>query len=199
MRNRGFTLIEVLIAMTVFVVFVTSLLTAYFNIARAQREANERRIMYAEVRDIVDELTFYLRDYALNYGTDSKYEGTPEKISLLSKDGSEKLEIVYVNDNDSIRIGAAVINKHVDVSSFSATVRPMQNPYYFEAFDKPASQFQPSVTLKMTFEKELSSGEVISMPIQTTISSRVYAPVIYQDEKYIREGVIFDNLRGNDE
>ena len=55
--KRGFTLVEMLIAMSIFVIFITVLMSSYTSLIRAQREANNYRQLYAEAREIFDTIT----------------------------------------------------------------------------------------------------------------------------------------------
>jgi prepilin-type N-terminal cleavage/methylation domain-containing protein len=65
--KKGFTLIEVLIALTIFVVFVTSMSSAYLYIARSQRETNNMREMYSELRHIIALISDEARMKTIDY------------------------------------------------------------------------------------------------------------------------------------
>lgn len=66
--RSGFTLIEVLISLTIFVIFVTTMSSTYLYIARSQREANSIRAMYSDLRYVMtlvgDEARAKTIDYA---------------------------------------------------------------------------------------------------------------------------------------
>ena len=65
--KSGFTLIEMLVAMAIFVVFVGILVNSYSSIVKAYHEANDYRKMYVEARDIFETLTRELRDGMVDY------------------------------------------------------------------------------------------------------------------------------------
>jgi prepilin-type N-terminal cleavage/methylation domain-containing protein len=73
--QKGFTLIEVLIALTIFVIFITSMSSAYLSIARSQREANALREMYSELRHVVTLISEETQSKTIDYGC---YLGTPK-------------------------------------------------------------------------------------------------------------------------
>jgi len=52
--RKGFTLIELLISLVIFVIFMGVVASSFVSIVRAQKETNEIRKMYAEVRAFVD-------------------------------------------------------------------------------------------------------------------------------------------------
>lgn len=65
--KKGFTLIEMLISIVIFVIFLGIVSSSYVNIVRAQREANDVRRMYSEVRDFVDFFGQEARLSTINY------------------------------------------------------------------------------------------------------------------------------------
>ncbi|MBN1494454.1 type II secretion system protein [Candidatus Peregrinibacteria bacterium] len=66
-KQKGFTLIEVLISLTIFVIFVTSISGSYLYIARSQREANAVKEVYSEIRYITNLLTDEARAKTIDY------------------------------------------------------------------------------------------------------------------------------------
>lgn len=185
-QNRGFTLVEVLIAMAIFVVFVTTLLSAYTNIVQGQRKANEYRRLYSESREIFDEIIFNLRDKAVDYGLNGALESAlVDQITLLNKDGSEKLTIGYDGEKQEVFVNDGfqqqVLNNQVKVEQLRFFVTPVANPYNAGNFDQSASQFQPKVTVYGRFVREINGGEIVTVDLQTTVSSRLYNEVINND------------------
>jgi|GEM_PF-7112901 len=66
--RRGFTLVELLIAMTVFAVFIGTLASSYLFLTRAQRDTNELRKVYSEGRFLMDEMISVVRGSEVAYG-----------------------------------------------------------------------------------------------------------------------------------
>ncbi|MFC1600287.1 Tfp pilus assembly protein FimT/FimU [Patescibacteria group bacterium] len=73
-RNKGFTLIEVLIALTIFMIIVTSISTSYLDIARRQREANVVREIYSEIRYVYNLIGEEARSKTIDYGCPRKFK-----------------------------------------------------------------------------------------------------------------------------
>lgn len=205
-QQKGFTLVELLVAMSIFLVFVGVLIGSYTSIVRGQREANEYRIMYVEARKVFETIGAELRNGMVDYGLK---KAMPENsICLISKDAKEATEISYVveKDKDAEDIGSVkmkkgrilddgnpsgrsdcapsaakelILNSEVNVKNFKIYATPTFDPYD-QANVKEGSYnpFQPKVTVFATFEKTMqSTGKTFSMDLQTTISSRIYNQV----------------------
>ncbi len=61
-NQKGFTLLELLVAIMVFMIILIVATNSYVTIVRAQREANEMRLMYSELRDFVDFVNAEMRN-----------------------------------------------------------------------------------------------------------------------------------------
>lgn len=66
--QKGFTLIEVLVAIAIFMIFITSISSSYLDIARSQRQANAVRAVYSEMRYIFDLIGDEARSKTIDYG-----------------------------------------------------------------------------------------------------------------------------------
>jgi len=73
-KQKGFTLIEVLIALTIFVIFITSVSSSYVNIARNQREANAVREIYSDMRYVFNMIEEEARSKTIDYACYQKGE-----------------------------------------------------------------------------------------------------------------------------
>lgn len=195
-QKGGFTLVEMLIAMAIFVTFTGILINSYSSVVKAQREANDYRIMYVEARQVFEALTQELRDGMVDYG---HYDGTElppgvlDEIYLVSKDNKVKTYIDY-DDNTTVKVLKSVrdpvtgiypvpddpkkLNSdEVKVKSFKIYVSPLIDPYDQDYVDYDINQFHPKVTVYAEFERTLRSGKVYTMDLRTTISSRIYNQV----------------------
>lgn len=190
-NNRGFTLVEMLVAMAIFVIFVGVILNSYTTIVRSQREANEYRIMYSEAREMFDYLSLKLRDGMVDYGfyREGGVGGVMDSLVLVSKDASERIYLSYdpadedfdvkVNafdgKNDLDLLSEFSFGDEVKIKELSFYVSPSNDPYDNDFYDQDAIQFQPKVTVYARFERELSGArEPFVMDLETTVSSRVY-------------------------
>ncbi|MBT6068979.1 prepilin-type N-terminal cleavage/methylation domain-containing protein [Candidatus Peregrinibacteria bacterium] len=66
-RKSAFTLVELLIATTIFALFISVLAGSYLMITKAQRDTNEMRKVYSEGRFVVDEIVSALRGAEIDY------------------------------------------------------------------------------------------------------------------------------------
>jgi prepilin-type N-terminal cleavage/methylation domain-containing protein len=107
-KRKGFTLIELLISIVIFVFFLGLVSTSYISIVRTQKEANEVRKIYSELRTFVEILAEEIRLSAVDYDcyesspsfTDEAYycadvippltEGRSNYLALVRKGGKEK-------------------------------------------------------------------------------------------------------------
>ncbi|MGL5831208.1 MAG: pilus assembly FimT family protein [Candidatus Altimarinota bacterium] len=65
--QKGFTLIELLMAITIFMIFLVVATNSYLSIVRAQKVANETRIMYSDLRNFVDLVNNEMRSGKIDY------------------------------------------------------------------------------------------------------------------------------------
>ncbi|MEZ4087562.1 MAG: type II secretion system protein [Candidatus Gracilibacteria bacterium] len=102
-ERRGFTLIELMISIVIFVIFLGIVSQSYISIVRAQRRANEIRKMYSDVRIALDYISEEVRlssiDYACYEGTGTNCEGviqgtlfggSTDHLALVRQGGTEK-------------------------------------------------------------------------------------------------------------
>ncbi len=66
--QKGFTLIEILIAITIFSLLMITISSSYLNVARAQREANAIREMYSQIRYVYSLIGEEARSKTIDYG-----------------------------------------------------------------------------------------------------------------------------------
>ncbi|MCD6109909.1 prepilin-type N-terminal cleavage/methylation domain-containing protein [bacterium] len=104
--KKGFTLIEVLVAITIFMIFMTSISSAYLNIARGQREANAVRVIYSEMRYVFNLIGEEAREKTIDYGCPGEYgscaklNNIPKSnyLALISDDGTKRTVFLVEDD-----------------------------------------------------------------------------------------------------
>jgi len=67
-KQKGFTLIEILIAITIFSLLTITIASSYINIAGSQREANAIREMYSQIRYVYSLIGDEARSKTIDYG-----------------------------------------------------------------------------------------------------------------------------------
>lgn len=196
--KKGFTLVEVLVAITLFMIFITSISGAYLDIARSQREANAVREVYSEIRYVFDLIGFEARSKTIDYG----YEGgpSPNYVALIDGQGrnrtvfsveedlqteSKKLYLYRENKEEGSLFftpaqgfengGKQEIElKNINIENFIFEVSPLIDPFDPENLYCGAVQFQPAVSLYATIGSSNKIAGNFKLDLQTTISSRVY-------------------------
>lgn len=91
-RRGGFTLIEMLVAMAIFMVFTGIMITSYMSIVKALNGAEEYRILYAEARHIFDVMTDSARG-----GVVYPEERFPCNAEFSATDSSSVVKVVLAN------------------------------------------------------------------------------------------------------
>lgn len=195
--KKGFSLIEMLVAMAIFMLFTGVLLTSYLGIVKALRNTEDYRILYSEARHVFDVITDVARNYKINYYDDyggSRYSVNPvSNLEFLSLDGLKKIDFEYKNGagdvadslvmsefvRDSVDGGFDLANEvglysdEITIENFSFYVWPLKDPFAYDDF-QIANNFQPKVTFSAIFEKESSGGQKYKMKLQTSVSLRNY-------------------------
>lgn len=201
--KSGFTLVETLIALGIFAMFMSILIGSYSGIVRSLKEANDYRVMYSDARRVFDTVVAEFRDGMVDYGN-SKYgggcipmllDGAKNEVFMISKDGVSKTTIsreevdtaVESKKRGIIKVSKGPANEvilnspEVSVSKFDVFAYPHLDPYDQKNVFKDAYQFQPFVLVKATFEKQKYNGEMFSVSFETAVSSRIYNQVYNTD------------------
>lgn len=205
--NKGFTLIEMLIAMAIFISFTGVLIGSYTSIVTAQRDANEYRIMYSEARKVFETLILELRDSVVYYERvggfyeDAGVDGE-RSFFFIAKDGNKISQVIYDTGLGQVSVkyshlqdvtkldnsltvtftdkNTAVLNdpKLVKITNFRIYVTPQFNPHDPKNVENDGVQFQPKVTIYANFKRTFANEKSYEMDLQTSVSSRVYNQII---------------------
>jgi len=87
--KKGFTLIELLVSIAIFVIFMGVISLSYIGIVRSQRQANEVRAMYSDVRNFIESLSQDMRLGTIDYDcyqdvTNTVSPSTPGSVKVSS-------------------------------------------------------------------------------------------------------------------
>lgn len=194
-NNKGFTLIEVLIAMSIFVIFIGILINSYSIIIKSQSDANNYRAVYEEARDSFEILVNEFRDGVVDYGN-IEYRCRPQvlkegrsSVHLISRDALTKTDLVFDNGVLKMRKGTlpiglrpsedvvynyddyvAINSNTALMSDFKVYIYPYVDPYDSQYVFDNAYQFQPKVTFVATFNPD-------NIKFSSSVSSRLYNQV----------------------
>lgn len=115
--RRAFTLVELVVSMTLFTLFIGVITSTFLFVSRSLREANEMRKVYGEARELMDRLTQDIRLFTVDYdclndgsiAQTSTYqecvsgvEGPLASLPLISGDGLERA--VYRFKDNSLQL-----------------------------------------------------------------------------------------------
>jgi prepilin-type N-terminal cleavage/methylation domain-containing protein len=110
LNKKAFTLIELMISMVVFIIIMGIVGSSFTSIVRAQKETNEIRRMYSEVRTMVDLISEEARLGTIDYGCygqavayssvcpqvlGSIVNGRTNYLALVRQDGLQKTIFKY--------------------------------------------------------------------------------------------------------
>ncbi len=98
-NKSGFTLVELIISIGIFVMFLGIVSTSYVSIVRAQRNANEVRKMYSEVRDFIQLFTQEVRLGSIYFDCYPKSEILQNPQQIIGSTLSECEQPVGYLDN----------------------------------------------------------------------------------------------------
>jgi len=197
-NKRGFTLVEMLVAMAIFVIFVSVLMNSYTSIVVNQRAANDYRVMYSDSRRVFEILVAEFRDGMLDYGeynsgcSDGTLRSGIQEVFLISKDARDKTQIRYDSEGVSLEMRKGRLaegqnptsdpdfgefirlnSENVMVTDFKVYPYPFVD-VYDQQYSQAAYQFHPFVTVFATFEMDRGNRDPFKIDLQTTVSSRVY-------------------------
>ena len=178
LNKKGFSLVEMLVAMAVFVMFTGVLITSYMGIVRSMRATDDDRDLYAEARSVFDVLLQESRKGTLYAGAsdglgDCNLYGFDfgDVIEFCSPDGTRKVAFTYKDDSiylseyekkkveglvkdDYVKLSEEKLHSDaVNVAHFDYYVWPKENPYSLDGVEG-SSMFQPKVTFVATFERD---------------------------------------------
>lgn len=166
-HSRAFTLIEMLISISVFMLFLGIVAQSYMSLVTANRKANDIQKMYREVRFVFDTLAQEIRNGAIDYTCGDPIQHNTLCISH-PKNGEQFLykfadkKLLVKRDAGGFQ---PVTSDNLKIDDMSFTVFPEQNPYAQTAAGNDAVQWQPSVRIELK-----TSG----YDFKTTYSSRAY-------------------------
>ncbi len=189
----AFTLIEMLISITIFTVFIGFAMGTYLVFHRAQAEAAVMRKLLVETNQLFETITGDVHDLRLDYaayGTPLSATTGPLKsnaLYLMTPDGEEHWALEWDSENKELiqrKVNATGLtlpgytepklmhSAAVDVEEFSLEIFPYTDP----ASDPQVStiQYQPMVRVLLKTSTPGRVREILEVDLQTTVTSRYY-------------------------
>lgn len=190
--HRGFTLIEMLISITLFMSFLGLVASSYTSLVSANRKAKEIQTLYNDVRFVFDTLASEIRSGAIDYTCIEREILDPLCLDNLNTPKQKVMAIVHENgkkrsmytfDDAAKKIlvlhqsrasnllawppasWESLTSEKFPLENLNFQIFPLKNPYDAANASSDETQFQPSVTIFM---------KVKGFDFRTTYSSRTY-------------------------
>ncbi|MEA3249676.1 MAG: prepilin-type N-terminal cleavage/methylation domain-containing protein [Patescibacteria group bacterium] len=193
---RGFTLMEMIVAITIFSTLIVAATDIFLLASRTQRKVFDLESMQASARYTMEAMVREVRTGVIDldyYAGRAQPLGTPDtELALIDSEGDQirffesdaSTEADCPNENSRpcllVAVGvnppAPISPKGIRVRSVSFYVSPDVDPFAFNsAAGSYLSNIQPSVTIVMSFESASRKiDERTYTYLQTTATSRRY-------------------------
>ena len=172
--KKGFTLIEVLVALAIFSVVVTISTDLFMTYQRLQRKTEAMQELNGAARNIMERIVREARENEINYGGE---ELAWPATTLSLKDFEDK-PIIFQQVEKDLQISvdnqsASLLPKGVQLKDLKFYIMPRKNPFQFDTTDY-LSHAQPFVFISMTLEKTGAQLTENTVTLQTAVSNRIY-------------------------
>ncbi len=181
-NNSGFTLVELIVSMAIFVTALSAISTIFMYYNRIQRTTEAVSDVQTDARFALEVIAQRIRRSSIYYSS-SQYGGSissnPQDVLVL-QDSEENQTwfrrntdasrgYIEMSENGSDWVNLTPPDVSVDILKFY--ISPTQDPF----LSNPTTNIQPKVTVVMVTSSTSANTESL-MPtyLQTTISSRQY-------------------------
>lgn len=199
-NTSGFTLVEVMVALTIFSVVVTMASSIFLSSQRVERKTESMQSLSGAGRLIMEKMVKTIRENEIDYdyagytkdSEDSELLRLPQSAIAL-RNFEENLIIFQENDkdrcldeksvppclemsNDDGQSWSSLTSKEVRLKDLQFFITPKKNPFQFHPeTDSYEANSQPFVLIVLTLEKtKTRPGEQSTLTLQTGVSSGVY-------------------------
>lgn len=176
--RRGFTLMEMLVALGLFAVVVTIATDLFLTFQRLSRKTESLDQLVANARLITERIVREVKEGTIDY---DQYASTSLALpqNRLDLRNTSNTEVDFVHRDEQLFFnGEPLTSAAVRVQVAQFTIVPAADPFSFnEESGIFASNTQPRVTILLTLNNGRDPGDrdYTRYDVQTTISSRVYA------------------------
>lgn len=189
-KQKGFTLIEAMIATFLFVIVISSVISIYLTVLKVNRKSNAIRLASENSRYISEYISKEIRNGQIDYyGPNPCGTGFPSGASpftylpILNVDGDHLCFSSFSNDlylvkgNSNYPYYYKINDLGTQVLNFKVYLKPEFNPY---CSNPPScttplgSSIQPRVTIVGTVRANADPQNIIDMPFETSISLPLY-------------------------
>lgn len=162
MKQRGFTLVEIIVAIGIFTAVITMALSTFLNISDIQRRAGA-------LRAINDNLNFALEVMSREIRTGKNYCASLCGTSSFNMTNSQNDNVVYRLNNNSIERSS---NGGISFLRLTSPEIKIDNLTFIVSGESAGDQRQPRVTLILNGSSMGGKIGKVELNIQTTVSQR---------------------------
>lgn len=189
-RTRpAFTLLEMVVAITVFTIFIGFSLNTYLSFQRSDGEVLVERQVLFEAEAILDRLSHALQTQSVLY---SEYASAGQEsalkentLYLLSADEQTESRFAWDAVTKTLwfserKVGEGwgealrLHSENVSLSALQFIIAPSDDPFDKSNRETDALQFQPLVTVKLTAEAQGKVRDTVRVDLQTSVVTRQY-------------------------
>lgn len=198
LNKKAFTMVELLVAMSIFMVFVALSAGSYIGLMKANRLASETQRTYRDVRHVFDTFADEVHNYQIDYNCFAQGNGdpdciqngsTPSVVGFINNDGQYIYRRLYFFSDNTIKVKKQIkspndfawrdmtsapeslTSAETKFSGVSFSIFPNKNPYDADNLEDASVQWQPSLTISILKEGK-TPGTI--QEYRTTFSSRSY-------------------------
>lgn len=198
--HKGFTLVEMVVALGIFMIFLAAVLSTFINLTTTQQKTNLNREAVSEVKSIVNQISTEAREKALDYNCYDVECNIATTLALISPDGLNRTLITTTCDDDLCDMflekqtrpatyttawppgeKTQLNSPNLKILGVKFDMIPRDDPFNIGNGENPyqyqeSLQYQPVFHLILNIARNSQAIDAESDPIiiQTSISSRLY-------------------------
>ena len=184
--RRGFTLIEMLVVMALFMTLMLVVSDIFLSVSLVQRKTLAREQGAKEMQFVLEQLAQAIRLNKINY---SHYKlpltGQVEDLALIDADQKETIYTLTstgcaVSVTECIKksvagVEAIISPSNVNIEELKFSILPLVDPYaYNESAKKFTSDETPLVSIYLTAKDINANQDERKIVLQTTMTTRYY-------------------------
>lgn len=176
-ENRGFTLIEILVATAIFIIAILVIGGIFVSITKAQRRSKIEQRVQAEARYALETMAREIQKGKIDY---EAYGGTLSSnlVTTLNLKRPNRDSVAFTMQDDTLKmtvggVEQAVLSGNITMQDLQFYITPREDPF---AFGAGIPDEQPRVTISFLIKDkdETKIEKQTEMKAQTTVSVRIY-------------------------
>lgn len=196
-RRSGFTLVELLISISLFVIFLGIVSSSYVSIVRGQRQANITRKMYSQVRVFMDDLASQMRlgtiDYDCYPGSAHIDQCPPDIAGTISSSSGSYLALVNKDKTEKTVYFFDVQSQQLKLKKFIKSSNTWTSAPGYETLNNSSNGFRSL----FTDELKVKNVTFSIYPLLNPYSEENYAANHYQFQPKMTLFISVENANSN--